>query len=280
MRRFATNPFVLLLLVLPPAVIAQTPDPYEYFEVNCVKCHTIGGGWKTGPDLKNVSERRPREWLLRWLQNPEKMLSAGDPVALRLKEEAKGAVMPNFTDMTPALAASLLDMIAEESKLEESRFLGLADVRPMTAEDAAAGLAIFTGARALEGGGPACLGCHAAGGVFFPNGGTFGPDLTKVFERRGGRDGLAAWMTSVAHDTVRPLYKDRPFTDDEIHFLVSFLRQAAQNEVPVRFAKIKLVFLFLGLVSAAVALLLLERLMVLRAGHSSAPDSLRRADRA
>lgn len=246
--------FLFLWLGVVSSGKAQAPDPYEYFETNCVKCHTIGGGPKTGPDLKDVTKRRDRAWLLRWLQDPEKMLAEKDPIAMKLKEEMKGAVMPNFTDMTPSLAEALLKMLEEESKLEESRFLGLADVRPVTPEDIQAGREIFLGRRVLEGKGPACIGCHAVGGLGFFNAATFGPDLTKMFERRGGREGLSAWLTAVAHESIKPFYRDPGFSKDEAHFILSFLEYAAKNELEVRLAKRKLAFLVLALGAAVVVI--------------------------
>lgn len=39
------------------------------FDQKCAPCHTIGGCKKIGPDLRGVTERRKRDWLIRWLDN-------------------------------------------------------------------------------------------------------------------------------------------------------------------------------------------------------------------
>jgi mono/diheme cytochrome c family protein len=43
---------------------AATGSPQEaadFFRQNCISCHTVGGGRLTGPDLKNVTQRKERE---------------------------------------------------------------------------------------------------------------------------------------------------------------------------------------------------------------------------
>ena len=57
------------------------------FEHKCAPCHAIGGGKKVGPDLSGVTQRRDRDWLFRWIDNPEEMIASGDAAA---KEIVKG----------------------------------------------------------------------------------------------------------------------------------------------------------------------------------------------
>ena len=63
------------------------------FESKCLACHSIGGGDKLGPDLYQVTVRRDRAWLARWLKNPDDVLKA-DPVAKQLLDKYK-LPMPN-----------------------------------------------------------------------------------------------------------------------------------------------------------------------------------------
>ena len=44
-----------------------------YFRQNCMSCHTIGGGRLVGPDLKDVSKRADKDWLLRFMVNPKSL---------------------------------------------------------------------------------------------------------------------------------------------------------------------------------------------------------------
>jgi protein SCO1 len=65
------------------------------FAKECAACHTIGRGDKIGPDLKHVTHRRDRDWLARYIREPDKMRAAGDATAVALAARYK-AVMPNL----------------------------------------------------------------------------------------------------------------------------------------------------------------------------------------
>ncbi len=87
--RLKTFPCFLLLWVFLLAAAAESaPEVPSYekgsglFERKCAPCHTIGSGKKIGPDLKGVTERRRRDWLLRWIDNPEDLIASGDAIAV------------------------------------------------------------------------------------------------------------------------------------------------------------------------------------------------------
>lgn len=64
------------------------------FESKCLACHSIGGGDRLGPDLYGVTRRRDADWLVRWLEAPERMLAASDAAAKAMLERYK-LPMPN-----------------------------------------------------------------------------------------------------------------------------------------------------------------------------------------
>ena len=237
---------VVVAIVASSAFAAGDPAA-AYFRQNCMSCHTIGGGRLVGPDLKDVLARRERAWLVQFVSNPKQFLDGGDPYALKLKEEARGAVMPNIAGIDPTTADALLTLIAAESKLAKSQFSGLnIGDQPFTARDIATGRAIFHGTNRLTNGGPACLSCHSVDGLTNLGGGKLGPDLTKVFERLQGRRNLASWLQAPATQTMRPLFVNNSLTNDEIVALVAFLEQEAKQ--PPRAEQTStLSFFFLGL---------------------------------
>jgi protein SCO1/2 len=77
------------------------------FQSRCSACHTIGQGDKTGPDLAGVMARRERAWLARYIQAPDELLAAGDPVATALYHKYKQIGMPNLR-LAPSEVAELL----------------------------------------------------------------------------------------------------------------------------------------------------------------------------
>lgn len=66
------------------------------FERTCFACHTIGEGIRVGPDLANVTDRREREWLFRWIKDPLGMAQT-DSIGMALFAEFNNVPMaPNF----------------------------------------------------------------------------------------------------------------------------------------------------------------------------------------
>jgi len=242
-----------LLGALAPAP-AQADPIADDFRQRCYSCHTIGGGRLTGPDLKNVVDRKDREWLLNFIVDPAGVLASGDPYALKLQEDAKGAVMPNIMGMTKERANLLLQLIEAESALEQSNFQGLSfSEEPFTPAEVARGQKIFTGEIQLKNGGAACMSCHTVRGMGGLGGGALGPDLTTVYERLGGRKSLGSWLLSPATVTMQSQYKDKTLQSDEIMPLVAYLESTAQSggvaEVTPR-----LNFFLLGLAGAVLGL--------------------------
>jgi cytochrome c2 len=189
----------------------------------------VGGGRLTGPDLKNVTQRKDRDWIIEFLQSPQAMMDRGDAYALKLKEEARDVVMPTINGMSPARAELLLSMIEAESKLPKSQFTGLQiSDRPFTPQDIALGRDIFTGRKKLANGGPACISCHTLNQAAAFGGGRLGPDLSKVYERLQGRKNMGAWLFAPATPTMNPTFKKAALKSEEILPLLAFFENAAR----------------------------------------------------
>ncbi len=185
-----------------------------FFKANCASCHTIGGGHLTGPDLKGVTQRadqagKDRDWLIAYIQDPQRMINSGDPYAAQLLQDARGVVMPKIVGLNAEKAGFLLDLIDAESLLDESQFKGAAvSNEPFTEKDVQRGLALFTGGEKLKEGSAMCMSCHRMPGVGGLGGGNLGPDLTRVYENglytTGGRATLSAWLSGAgnAHHAI------------------------------------------------------------------------------
>ena len=231
----------------------DTPD---YFRQNCVNCHTIGGGRLTGPDLKNVAERKDAEWLINFMINPKQVIDGGDAYAQKLVEESRGVVMPMGPGMNRYRAEQILKLIEEESKLPESQFKGLKiSTEPFTEKDRQAGRDLFVGLTPLKNGGAACNSCHAMHDLAALGGGRLGPDLTRVYERLKGRAAVAAWLSAPATETMQPIFRNHPLDSGEIHVLTAYFEASAeQGEAPRSQGRVAFLLLGLGLSAGLVFL--------------------------
>ncbi len=227
-RALAGAACAVALSAVSAAAQAPSEEAYQYFELNCKSCHTIGGGRLTGPDLKDVLERRDRDWLVEFIQHPKAMIDSGDAYAQELLREARGVYMSDPPGMTAVLADKLVDVMQLESTLEKSRFAGLQiSDRPLTEVDIELGRQLFRGEADFASGAPPCFSCHTLAGAGGFGGGQLGPDLTAVYARLEGRKGLAAWLSSPPSEVMSPIYRKTPIESEEVLALTAYLKDTA-----------------------------------------------------
>ncbi len=244
---------VVALLVIVNPKVGRAQDSPDFFRQNCMNCHTIGGGRLTGPDLKNVTDRKDREWLIGFMMNPKSYMDSGDAYALKILEESRNVPMPMLPGMTRERCENLLNLIEAESKLEKSQFEGLQiSNKPFTEADRLQGRDLFLGKRRLEAGGAACISCHGTHDIAALGGGRLGPDLTNVYERLKGRKALSAWLVAPGTETMQPIFKGHPISADEIHALVAYF-EASAGDSPAQPTSSRIAMLLIGLLGAAAA---------------------------
>ncbi|HEY2459655.1 MAG TPA: SCO family protein [Candidatus Acidoferrum sp.] len=66
------------------------------FATHCAACHTVNRGDAIGPDLAGVTKLRTHDWLLRYVERPDLVLAAKDPIATELFAKYKQVRMPNL----------------------------------------------------------------------------------------------------------------------------------------------------------------------------------------
>jgi mono/diheme cytochrome c family protein len=216
--------FLGLSVWFAPGMRAQSAA--EDYKKSCAMCHTIGGGPLAGPDLAGMSERRERSWLIRFIVDPQAVIGSGDATAKAMVDEYKGMIMPALPGMTHERAAALVDYVREQSSGKGDQPASSSSKRemePLTSEDVERGRELFLGVRPLEAHGAACLACHDVNGLESMGGGRLGPNLTSVYERFGGRQGLESWLSAPPTPLMSSLYRTRPLSAREITAFVAFL---------------------------------------------------------
>jgi len=83
------------------------------FKNNCAVCHNINEQL-VGPPLKNIHERRPMDWIIRFVQNSQKVIQSGDEYAVQLYNEYNQTLMPSF-DFSEDEIKSVVEYIKAES---------------------------------------------------------------------------------------------------------------------------------------------------------------------
>ena len=79
----------------PSAADQETPGA-KLFRAQCANCHSLGADSDLGPGLADVTRKRDRGWLKRWLKAPDALIRDQDPIALALFRQYKEIYMPNL----------------------------------------------------------------------------------------------------------------------------------------------------------------------------------------
>lgn len=66
----------------------------QIFNNKCLSCHTIGQGRLIGPDLRGVTEKRDRKWLVEVIQSTRRLIKKNDETVRKLVAEY-GLIMPD-----------------------------------------------------------------------------------------------------------------------------------------------------------------------------------------
>ncbi len=260
-RGFALG-LVLSLLLVAGSVRAQSiPEGQALFGARCFSCHNIGGGDKTGPDLKSVTTRRNTEWLHEYIQTPTAVKDKGDPVAADLFRKFPATIMPD-QPLTSQQIDSILALITElTSKNQPFIPAGAKLSRAIASGDVAAGWQFFTGRARLQNGGAACISCHSLKGVGMLGGGTLGPDLTGVNIKYRDPE-LISILQNPNFPTMSTVFATHGLNDEEIVQLFALFQNAKlTNPVPASQAGVTTLdprFFIMGVAAMLLVLALLN----------------------
>ena len=215
-------------IVLALASVGRAePDSSALFATKCTSCHSFGKGERIGPDLKGVTDRRARSWLIAWIRSSDKLIRAGDATATELFRKHRQQRMPDH-DLTDLQITALLDYLAAGGpELDELRQVRKASTA--TAEEVTFGRSLFYGKVPLSSGGLSCASCHTLAKQR-ALGGSFAPDLTQAYTRLWDKN-LGRWLERPCLPRVPALKDPKRVTDAESLALRAFLRTVNLDEL-------------------------------------------------
>lgn len=209
---YGTTFFMLLLIILtadtmkqmnkrtPPITDKVRKGKMVWHKYDCIGCHTIlGNGSYFAPDLTRTAKFKPHDYLVKWLMNPK-----------AIKPDAQMPVL----GITETEAEELVELLEWVSKVDTNGW----PPNPILAS------AMVSGAKELTPGQRIyqenkCSTCHTINGI----GGTVGPDLTHVAQRRD-RDWIYRHFKdprSVVPGSVMPSYGH--LLEEELQALTDFI---------------------------------------------------------
>ena len=69
------------------------------FKNNCATCHAATDEILVGPGLKGILKRRPINWIVKWVNNPQRVIKGGDKYAVSLYEKFNRADMTAYPNL-------------------------------------------------------------------------------------------------------------------------------------------------------------------------------------
>jgi len=199
----------------------------QIFQQACAACHSIGAGRLVGPDLKGVTERRPEDWLLKFVKSSQKLVAAGDKTATALFDEFK-MPMPDQAlsdEQIRKVLAHIKDAGGSAAAGKEAAApAAQAPAVEGTPAEIKLGGELFEGKVRFANGGPSCNACHHVKSDALLGGGVLASELTLVFSRMG-RQGVSAILGNTPFPVMQAAYAGKEFSEKEINALVGFLQQ-------------------------------------------------------
>jgi cytochrome c2 len=210
-----------------PAQAADAIEAKKVFNQRCTGCHTFGKGVKVGPDLKGVTQRRPREWLLKFIRSSQGVISSGDATAQGLFQQFKQQRMPDWTALSEAQISGILDWFAVDGPEQKEPDERNADVA--TPADIEWARSLFHGKERLASGGAACSSCHSVKDGGETKGGSLGPNLTTTYLKFQDK-ALTLFLKKPCFPREPESSQALYLTPQESFALKAYLRKVAMSE--------------------------------------------------
>ncbi len=239
---------ILLFIAVMTFSTVFAGEGEDLFKQRCAACHTIGKGRLVGPDLKNVTEKQSKEWLLAFIKSSTTMINSGDADAKAIFQEYNRILMPD-NDYTDAQIMAILDYIkGGGSGGGASAGAPAADILSgVTSENITTGSRLFDGDQRLTNGGPFCASCHKVRDERIFSSGTLAKDLSQSYDALGSA-GVAAIVKNPPFPVMHAAYKNHPVTEEEVIDLTAYLRSVNEERIYQRPTDFSMFFVFFGVV--------------------------------
>lgn len=118
---------ILLLFTLSSLAAPPVEEGKTIFTARCAACHNVNK-ILVGPALAGVDERRPIDWIVKFVHSSQTVVKSGDAYAVELFNKFNKVQMPDHPDLTADNIKSIVEYIKSEAK-------AAGEVSPMVTPD-------------------------------------------------------------------------------------------------------------------------------------------------
>ena len=111
MKRIKIVALTLVLGLFASVATVNAQDAAEgeqIFKNNCTSCHAASDEVVIGPGLKGIGARRPIDWIVKWVNNPQAVIASGDKYAVDLYNKYNKTQMTAFPNLSDAQIKSVV----------------------------------------------------------------------------------------------------------------------------------------------------------------------------
>jgi len=252
-----TLPLVFALL-LSGILISATEDAgytkgKQIFDKNCAVCHKISTEKLIGPGLLDVTKRRDKVWIGKFIRGSQDMVKSGDKTANELFKANGQIPMPDHKFLTDDDVSNLIGYI-ENYKPEAAKAVTV-DINKkdgFTSEEIKRGERLFLGVIPFEKGTTLnCASCHAIQNTDTLN---FNPsllDLAVAWKEPNGTN-IYQVLSSPTSQRMTDSHKGLQLSDKEIFDITSYFSEIAKTGLKNEktFPARLMLFLFMGVLMA------------------------------
>lgn len=225
----------------------------EIFEKSCAVCHKLSDEKLVGPGLKDITQRRDKEWIKKFIASSTEMIKSGDKLANQVFKENNQIPMPDHKSLSDAELDQLVSYI-ENYKPAEAKAVSV-DITKKDGfwpDEIKRGERLFAGVIPFQSGKTMnCVACHATIATDTLNFNPSAVDLAKAWQEPNGTN-LYQVLNEPTSSKMAEAHKGLKLSDKEIYDISAYLSEIGKKGMvwertfPARL----LLFLFMGLLMA------------------------------
>jgi len=249
-----TAPLILLMAGLLFSSVSKAQNKgKEIFEKNCAICHKLTEEKLVGPGLKDVTKRRDKKWMKKFIPASQDMVKAGDKTAVQVFNENMKIPMPDHKFLTDADLDALITYIETYKPAEAKKVsVDITKKDGFWRDEIVRGERLFSGVIPFEKGTTLnCISCHAVVATDSLNFNPSAADLAKAWQEPNGTN-LYQVLSEPTSTKMAEVHKGLQMSDKEIYDISAYLSQVGKKGMvwekifPARL----LLFLLFGLLMA------------------------------